>query len=305
LLRVDGVGNAGAIGLSSATYLPGSEKKQIDISLIGVTPNNPGLPPITSGKTISGNRGMGVVLDQGLVDRSGLKTGDEIRIKTIQGTQEKQYTLSVIGIAPSSQYLFRPSIFVPYETWDQIRPQSANKPSNSELISNIVAVKLKPGADQKTVAASISDEVQNVDVVDLPTAIEAIPGYRVQQSTLNLVQGFSLVIGVLVIGGFFQIQMLQKIPLIGVLKAIGTSNSVVAASVVMQIILVSTVGVLLGGLLTAGLALGMPSTVPIAFNGPTVLFAIIALLLIGPLGGLVTVRLAVSVEPLTALGLTQ
>jgi putative ABC transport system permease protein len=305
LQRVEGVDQVGGIGLSAATYLPGSNKKQINISLIGVTPNNPGLPDILKGSTITTNRGTGVVIDQGLANQTGLTPGDEFRIKTIQGTQEKFFTLTVIGIAPSSEYLFRSSVFVPYETWDQIRPQPANKPVHSELVSNIIAIKLKPDADLNTVAESIRQEVPNVDVADLPTAIEAIPGYRVQQSTLNLVQGFSLIIGVLVIGGFFQIQMLQKIPLIGVLKAIGTSNSVVAKSVVYQIILVSTVGVLMGGFITGGLALGLPSNVPIAFSGSTVLFAIIALLLIGPLGGLITVRLAVSVEPLTALGLTQ
>jgi ABC-type antimicrobial peptide transport system permease subunit len=118
-------------------------------------------------------------------------------------------------------------------------------------------------------------------------------------------QIFTLLIGVLVIGGFFQIQMLQKIPLIGVLKAIGTSNAIVAAAVVMQIILISTFGVFLGGTFSLLLSLGIPATVPIVFSGGSVLVAVLALLAIGPLGGLVTVRLAVSVEPLTALGLSS
>ena len=45
-----------------------------------------------------------------------------------------------------------------------------------------------------------------------------------QQTTLNTQQFFTLLIGVLVLGGFFQIQTLQKIGQIGMLKAIGTSN---------------------------------------------------------------------------------
>jgi len=90
-----------------------------------------------------------------------------------------------------------------------------------------------------------------------------------------------------------------------VLKAIGTDNAVVAGAVVMQIIIVTTFGVLLGGLLTLGLSLGLPGTVPIVFTGSSVALAIGLLLAIGPLGGLVSVFRAVSVEPLIALGLSS
>jgi putative ABC transport system permease protein len=93
--------------------------------------------------------------------------------------------------------------------------------------------------------------------------------------------------------------------LIGMLKAIGTSNLAVAVSVVAQIILVTTFGVLLGSAVTLLLSLGIPNTVPIVFNGPSVVIAISTLLAIGPIGGLVSVRLAISVEPLIALGLSQ
>jgi len=164
-------------------------------------------------------------------------------------------------------------------------------------------VKLENPADLAIVSDRIHNEVFGVEVTDIPTAIQSLPGYAAQQSTLNTQQGFTLLIGMLVIGGFFQIQLLQKIPQIGVLKAIGTSNTTVAGAVVMQIVIVSTFGVLLGGLLTAGLAFAMPGNVPIVFTGSSVALAVALLLIIGPLGGLVSVTRAVTVEPLLALGL--
>ena len=148
-------------------------------------------------------------------------------------------------------------------------------------------------------------DVSAVEVTDVETAIQALPGFSAQQSTLNTQQVFTLLIGVLVVGGFFQIQLLQKVPQIGVLKAIGTDNAIVAGAVVMQIIIVTTFGVTLGGLLTFGLSLGLPGTVPILFSGSSVALAIGLLLAIGPLGGLVSVFRAVSVEPLIALGLSS
>jgi putative ABC transport system permease protein len=79
----------------------------------------------------------------------------------------------------------------------------------------------------------------------------------------------------------------------------------VAVAVVAQIVMVSTFGVLMGGLITYLLSLAIPASVPILLGGQTVGIAMAALLAIGPLGGLVTVRLAVAVEPLTALGLSS
>ncbi|HEX7556633.1 MAG TPA: FtsX-like permease family protein, partial [Leptolinea sp.] len=104
---------------------------------------------------------------------------------------------------------------------------------------------------------------------------------------------------------FFQIQLLQKIPLIGVLKAIGASNHIIATSVIAQIVVVTTFGVFLGSAITLLLSVVLPAGIPIVFNGSSVLIAILALLAIGPIGGLVSVRVAIQVEPLIALGLSS
>jgi putative ABC transport system permease protein len=151
----------------------------------------------------------------------------------------------------------------------------------------------------------IAARVGNVDVATLKEAIQALPGYSAQQSTLNTQGGFTLFIGILVIGGFFQIQILQKVSQIGVLKAIGTSNPIVAWASVIQILVITVVGVVIGGLLTYLFSLSFPPTVPIVFNGTTSAFALVALLVIGPVGGLASIRYAVRIEPLKALGLNS
>jgi putative ABC transport system permease protein len=303
--RVDGVVDIGSIGASGGKIVNLAGKKPVDISILGVEPMKPGSPPVLSGVPISLSRGNDAVIDQSLSRELGLKLGDYFTIRTIQGTDEKFYSMAVTGITGTQEYLYHSSIFIPYLTWDQIRPQSRTRDSNQETVTNIVAVKLTPGADAAMVAQRIQSQVDNIEVVDLKSAYEAVPGYKVQQSTLNTQQGFTLLIGVLVIGGFFQIQMLQKVPLIGVLKAIGASNGTVAWSVVAQIVTITTLGVLMGSLATLSLAAVMPAGVPIVFNGPTIVVAIVSLLMIGPLGGLVSVKLAVNVEPLTALGLSS
>ncbi len=305
IARVEGVQNEGPLGFSNGTLVFGDGREDLNVSLIGVEAGKPGAPPVLQGEDIVIDRGFDVVIDRNVVKRAGVQLGDTITLKTIQGSKEEFYKLRVAGITDERQYLFASSIFLPYRTWDQVRPQGAVSNKLIEATSNVVAVKLKPGEDPKVVGERIVTQVRNVEVADIKTAYEALPGYGAQQSTLDTQRGFTLLIGLLVIGGFFQIQMLQKVPQIGVLKAIGASNLTVGTAVVFQIILVTTFGVLLGSLVSLGLAAGIPSSVPIMFNGTSVVIAIITLLAIGPLGGLVSVRLAVTVEPLIALGLSN
>ena len=146
--------------------------------------------------------------------------------------------------------------------------------------------------------------VPNIQVGDLQTTINNIPGYTAQQGTVQTQGFFTLLIGILVIGGFFQIQILQKVPQIGVLKAIGASNSVVGIASIIQITVVTAMGVAIGGLLTFLFSLVLPSAIPLTFNGQASALAVLALLSIGPLGGLVSVFYAVKIEPLKALRLS-
>lgn len=302
--RVEGVDNIGPIGLSTAKILLPNREALFDISLIGVEPESPGAPPVMEGHPIQTNRGDEVIIDGNVASQTGIKVGQTITIQTLQDSKEQYYLLKVVGITDPRQFLYNPSVFIPYLTWDRVRPKAMRGGTLMELTTNIVAIRVKPGVDPKTTAANIKTQVEGVDVVDVKTAYESIPGYSVQQNTLNTQQTFTLLIGILVIGGFFQIQTLQKIPQIGVLKAIGAPNKVIASAVVLQIVIVTTFGVILGSLVTILLSLGLPDGIPIVFSAKVLVTEILLLMLIGPLGGLAAVRAAIKVEPLTALGLT-
>jgi len=77
----------------------------------------------------------------------------------------------------------------------------------------------------------------------------------------------------------------------------------VSISATIQIMLTNVFGVIMGALATFGLAVVMPAGIPIIFNGAEVAVALVTLLLIGPAGGLVSIRYLTRVEPLAALGL--
>ncbi len=303
--RVDGVEEAGQVSFTSATLVFPDDRKPLDIGLIGVEPGMPGEPPALQGVNLSRNRSNEAVLDRNTALRGNIKVGDTITVKSIQGTEEKFYPITVVGISDKRQNFLQPSVFVPYLTWDRIRPKGSSEPTNGEFISNIIVAKLKDPADWQNMAKRIEREVNNTQVVDRVTAYTASPGYSAQQSTLNTQRYFTLLIGILVLGGFFQIQTLQKVAQIGMLRAIGTSRFTVGAASMIQIVTVNAVGVLIGTTGAVLLSLGFPPAVPITFTPAAVASAVVSLLIIGPLGGLVSVWVLSRVEPLRALGLAQ
>ena len=300
--RVEGVEDAGPLSTSStAIVLPGD--KVLKVSLLGVQAGRSGTPEVISGRSFLTDQAKEVIIDQRVAEQTSIKLGDVILIRSTQGTKDQFFELRVVGISSRQAYLFQPSIFVPAFVWERDRPKSAAEISNLTPAINVIFVKLKDPAQIKIMQQKIQQTVENVQVADIPTTISNIPGYSAQQGTVQTQGFFTLLIGVLVIGGFFQIQILQKVPQIGVLKAIGASNFVVGLASIIQIVVVTAIGVAIGGLLTYLFSLGFPPTVPLYFNGSSSALAIIALLAIGPAGGLVSVFYAVRIEPLKALRL--
>ena len=303
--RVEGVTDAGLVGLSNASIVfEGGDGEPLDISLIGVEPGKPGEPTAYTGGGLKGRRGDEAIIGKNVALRAGLDVGDEFTIKSIQGTDDEFYTLEVAGISDGQQYFLRPSVFVPYLTWDKIKPKGfVENDDQSELIFNLASVKLDDPENLEAMAGRLEDQVSKVEAVDRKTAYEASPGYSAQQSTLNTVRVFTLLIGILVIGGFFQIQTLQKVGQIGMLKAIGAATSTIAIAFLLQIIYITVLGVLIGSAGTLALSLTFPVAVPILFTPQSVLVAVVSIMVIGPLGGMVSLVYLLRIEPLTALGL--
>jgi putative ABC transport system permease protein len=303
--RVKGVADVGPLAFATATLVYPVASDPVDVSLIGVDPGRPGDPELLEGQGLLVKRNNSAVIDISVARPNGIRVGDKIIVKTIQATKEEFYELEVSGITDERQYFYQPAIMVSLTTWNKVRPQGSGELSNAEVVANIFAVKLQNPQESALVASRISEQVDGIEVSDKQTAILALPGYSAQQNTLNTQQAFTLLIGVLVVGGFFQIQTLQKVAQIGVLKAIGSPSRTVAVAILMQIIIVTVLGVGIGTIGTLLLALGLPGNVPIVFTGSAVAGALAALLLIGPVGGLVSVRLALRIDPLTAIGLSS
>ena len=298
---IDGVLDAGPIYTSNSEIV--STEEPLKVSILGAEAGRPGMPAILEGRDFRGGKAREVVIDRNVALRTNIKVGDEITIRSTQGVDDEFFTLEVVGLVDGQSYFFQPTIFVSADIWEKARPQSEADLASTIAYPNIIAVKLADPDQIDVMKERLISGVKNIEVADIDTTINNIPGYSAQQGTVQTQGFFTLLIGVLVIGGFFQIQILQKVPQIGVLKAIGSSNGVVGWSAVIQIVVVTAMGVAIGGGLTFLFSLGLPPTIPFVFNGVRSFAAVVLLLLIGPLGGLVSIIYAVRIEPLKALRL--
>jgi putative ABC transport system permease protein len=301
--RTEGVADAGAIGASAALISYEGALEPESVSLIGVEPGRPGEAAVVEGEQLSNIRAKEAIIGRNVAIRTGLGVGDTLVVESTQGTVDELYPLKVVGVSDGQQYFLQPSVIVPLFTWDRIRPKGFVGDAGAELTFNVVNVAVENPFLAEQVARQLEADIKDIEVVDRVTAYENAPGYSEQQSTLNTQRGFTLLIGILVVGGFFQIQTLQKIGQVGMLKALGAPNFLVAVSATIQIVTTNVLGVIMGVLATIGLTAALPAGIPIIFNGNEVAVALLTLLIIGPLGGLVSIRYLTRVEPLAALGL--
>src|SRR5512135_2394368 len=204
--RVPGVRDAGQVSMTSVVLLLG-EGMKLNVAMIGVEPGKPGEPPVLQGRGLEEKRGKEAVIDRNTALRTGYKVGDNFTVKSIQGTKEELYSLRVAGITDGRQYSLQPTIIVPHLTFDQVKPSPVTAPNDAYLISNLIVVQLRDSSRWKEMASELQSQVSDIQAVDRVTAYENTPGYSAQQSTLNTQRFFTLLISVLVIGGFFQIQM--------------------------------------------------------------------------------------------------
>jgi putative ABC transport system permease protein len=292
------------VGFSSGSIVAEDGTELLDISLIGVEPGKPGEPFPLSGRGLTRRNAYEVIVDRNVAEIAKVEPGDRLTVRTIQGIEEEYHTLQVIGVSNSLRFNLSPSVFIPIVTWDEIKPQAVGPgAANDPLYCNVVVVKLDDPTQLEAMRQAIQTQVSDVEAIDRTMAYLSLPGYSSIQTSLATQNIFALLIGTLVIGGFFQIQTLQKVPQLGMLKAIGTPNTIVALAAMVQVMIVNLIGIAIASVLAFGIASVFPADIPIVFELTSGATAVASILVLGFLGGLISVRYALRVEPLIALGL--
>ncbi len=285
IVAMDGIEAAEPIGISSANVKTDASAHLTGVSLFGVQTDGFIHPRITHGSWLNETEN-GVVIDNTLaVDGIGL--GDSLTIEP-DGVE-----LTVIGITHDQTYRIAPVVYLPLPLWQQLQSEQKGKPADG------VTAILVQGSNQAL--AAIPDAVPDISVASKQEISDHIPGESEQNSTLLLIQVFLVIIAAGIIASFFYIITLQKMPELGVMKAVGASTSYLAIALVSQVFGLALVGVLLGISIADTLELIIGDSVPYSISVQRMaLFG--SLLLIVAVGGTALSLLRIArVDPLDAI----
>ncbi len=286
-----GVQRVSPLGFFSVTTF--RDDRQFPATLIGADRDGLGAPRIVAGRAALPEERDAIVADRGYLRRAELAVGDTVQLTVRLETR----TLRIVGATDTGNFFFQPSLFTNRETWQQLRygTEGANVPAGNVVLAD---GGLTPGALERAVAG-----VRALSPYD---AFFKIEGVAAQQQTVRSLQIMGYLIGGMVIGIFFYVLTLQKVPHIGILKALGASGWFVFRQLLVQVILLTIAGLAVAIPLALATAALIPEDgVPIAFTSATYAYTALGLLLAAMLGALFAGRQVAKVDPIIALGQQQ
>lgn len=294
IASVPGVADVGALGVLLTTASAGAEP--FDAAVIGHIPGHPGEPV----KLVDGRRPEiaepGVVLADVSLRAEGVSIGDAV---TIIGASQQ---IRVVGFAEDSQYLLARSLWVPVGTWEALRIEVRPETARLGAFAQAFPIRVDDGADVEEVAAAIDRTMGVTETVTTNEAMLSLPGVEQQESTFSAIIAASFVVVGLVIALFFALVTLEKRGQLAILKAIGASNLFLLQGVLVQALIATVLGYVVGFGLAGLLGLILPPTVPVAFLPATAVSLFLATVAMGALGAAFSFRRVIRIDPASALG---
>ena len=258
-----------------------TEEGKINVSFFGIDKDQFIMPNLVEGKAF--NNDDEAIGDISLKEEYGLAVGDTVKLS---GSDK---TFKLTGFTDHAKFNVSPVLYTTINAYQQIRFEKEDTSENARI--NAIVVRGK-----------INDLPEDLEQIKISKFINELPGYNAQVLTFGFMIGFLIVIAAIVIGIFIYVLTMQKINIIGVMKAQGITGGFIARSVVAQTFILSFVGILLGLVGTVGTSLVLPDAVP--FQSNWLFFGVISLLMlvVAVLGALFSVRTIVKIDPLKAIG---
>ncbi|MBP9114730.1 MAG: ABC transporter permease [Acidimicrobiia bacterium] len=255
----------------------------IDVALFGVPQDSFLAPDKRAKESLSGKPGI-VLSEKSRID--GLKVGDYL---TIDGPDIK---LPILGFTYTGSYGHVPIAFTSLKTW-----QSLFYGENSKGRFSAIAIKAEDTSEFNSLDSEARTQVRTKEA-----SYAGSPGYSAETATMTLIRSFLLIISALIVGAFFTVWTIQRTRQIGLLKALGASNSYVLKDALGQLILIVFLSTTIG----VGIGVGLGSLVgdgaPFSLEPGSVILSNLLLAVLGIAGSLVAVRRIMKVDPIIALG---
>lgn len=154
------------------------------------------------------------------------------------------YSFTIVGTT-AGRYSHAPVMWASADTW-QTYQSSSGQPAY--------------------VSAWLGEGSSSLEMLTKQDVVEAVPGYTAEQGTFTMMRGFLLFVGAFILTAFFYMLTLQKLPELGILKAIGIRPRVIGAALVTQVMATVLIASLSAAGLTGLVTTIVPDGIPFRFD---------------------------------------
>jgi len=286
---VPGVGAAAPLGEATFTVLAaGSE---VDASVFGFQPGGPGEPTrLVAGRLPSA---LGEAVASKEDADQGFALGDTV---TLPGGTP---TLTIVGQTDRSRYSVSPTLWVTFESYTALR--KAANPDAKGVLPSLVALTPADGTSPGELAAAVDATVPGVEALTRADAAAKSPGVASVSQSFALIINLVRLVVALVIGFFFVILTVQKLPSLTLVRAIGAPTSYLVKGLAVQIAVVLGFGLVFGVLLTAGAIAGTSAGLPISLTTSELVTNVVLVIVLGLIGSIVSLVRVVRIDPVGAV----
>ncbi|MFZ4719077.1 MAG: ABC transporter permease [Ilumatobacteraceae bacterium] len=205
--------------------------------------------------------------------------------------------LTIVGLARDANFSVSPTLFVHYPAFESA--QKTKNPDAPFVVPSAIAVRVAPGYSPQQVVDTINEKVADVEALTRQQAVDQAPGVSGVRSSFAIILLLFYLIVPLVTGLFFLIVTFQKAAALTLLRAIGASARTLVVSLLVQVLLV----VSLGSLIAFGLyALSLQGVKNLGIHVevmPAVVTCLVVLAL-ALVTSLAAVRRVLRIDPLSA-----
>ncbi|MGR3778847.1 ABC transporter permease [Bacillus paramycoides] len=260
--------------IAMSTFEKEGSSKKVDIAIFANKQDSFITPKVIEGKAID------LEDNEIIIDESAKNKGLALNDKIVDPISKKAF--KVVGFTENEMFSHAPVAYMNEKVWESIA--------------------LPHQKEYNVIALNTDKEIKNANVVDKKEVLQSIPGYKEEQGTLTMIIAFLLVITALLIGVFFYVITLQKTQQLGVLKAIGTKNSYLASSLVVQAVFLTVVALIVGIGLTLAVQTVFPESMPFLLTTTMMVQYSIIFIVISVLGTLISLYQVLKVDALEAIG---
>ena len=260
--------------IAMSTFEKEGSSKKVDIAIFANKQDSFITPKVIEGKAID------LEDNEIIIDESAKNKGIALKDKIVDPISKKAF--KVVGFTENEMFSHAPVAYMNEKVWESIA--------------------LPHQKEYNVIALNTDKEINNAKVVEKKEVLQSIPGYKEEQGTLTMIIAFLLVITALLIGVFFYVITLQKTQQLGVLKAIGTKNSYLANSLVVQAVFLTVVALIVGIGLTLAVQTVFPESMPFLLTTTMMVQYSIIFIVISVLGTLISLYQVLKVDALEAIG---